>query len=178
MAKKRSNGDWSAPKAIQGAVNSDFFEGSATLTADGKTMYYVAQTAKSTNESTDIYVSRLQGKTWSKGEKLSTNINNNGRQTTPFITSDGNYLFFSSNSHDGIGGFDIYVSKRKGDSWSKPFLLDLGINSVNDDTHFKYYPELNLGVLASIVIDENKATYNMFTVDMSNFDLENLKFEW
>lgn len=178
LAKKRADGNWAAPKVISGTVNTDFFEGSATLTADGKTMYYVTQTAKSINESTDIYVSRLQGKIWSKGEKLSDNINNNGRQTTPFISADGNYLFFSSNGHDGIGGFDVYVAKRNGVTWSKPLLLGLGINSVNDDTHFKYYPELKRAVLASIVVDENKATYNMFTVDMSNFDIENLKFEW
>jgi Tol biopolymer transport system component len=178
IAKKRRNGQWGAPKLITGAVNTDFFEGAATFSADGKTMYYVAQTKTSKDESTDIYVSRLQGKNWSKGEKLSANINNNGRQTTPFISADGDYLFFSSNAHDGIGGFDVYVAKRNGNNWSKPVLLDLGINSVNDDTHFKYYPDLKMAVIASIEVDDNRATYNMFTIDMTNFDLEKLKFEW
>ena len=178
MAKLGKNGVWAAPKVIQGGINTDFFEGSPTLTADGKTMYFTAQRRTSAGEGTEIMMSQMIGKTWSKAMALSGELNNKGRQTTPYITSDGNYLFFSSDSHIGMGGYDIFVSKRQGNSWSKPLNLGAGFNTVNDDTHFKYYPEWKIAVLASIEIVENKATYNMYTIDMSNFDLDALKFEW
>jgi Tol biopolymer transport system component len=105
-------------------------------------------------------------------------INNKGRQTTPFISPDGTYLFFSSDAHLGMGGYDIFVSKLHGSQWSIPINLGFGINSVNDDTHFKYYPELKLGVFASVENDGSRATYNLFTVNMANFDLGSLPFEW
>jgi hypothetical protein len=176
--KLGKNGIWPAPKVIQGAVNTDFYEGSPSLTADMKTMYFAAQRRTSDGQGTEIMMSQAAGKNWSKAEVVAGGVNNKGRQTTPFITPDGNYLFFSSDSHLGLGGYDIFVAKRQGNNWSKPINLGAGINSVNDDTHFKYYPQWKMAVLASIEIIENKATYNMYTVDMSNFDLDAFKFEW
>jgi hypothetical protein len=178
MVKLGKNGLWPAPKVIQGGINSDFFEGSPTLTADGKTMYFAAQRRTSDGSGTEIMMSQLIGKTWSKAVALVGEINNKGRQTTPSVSADGNYVFFSSDSHLGMGGYDIFVSKKQGNAWSKPINLGAGINSVNDDTHFKYYPEWKMAVLASVEVTDNKATYNMYTIDMSNFDLESLKFEW
>lgn len=179
MAKMSKNGSWPKPKRIEGAINTDYFEGSPTLTADEKMMYFVAQRRTSSGDGTEILMSTLEGKTWSKGVPIEGGgINNKGRQTTPFVTSDGKYLFFSSDSHLGMGGYDIFVSKLHGNQWSVPVNLGYGINSVNDDTHFKYYPELKMGVLASVVMDGKKATYNLYTVDMTNFDLESIKFEW
>jgi hypothetical protein len=178
MAKMSKNGSWSKPKPLPGSVNTDFFEGSPTLTKDESTMYFVGQRRTSDGDGTEILVSRLVGKAWSKATVLPHPINNKGRQTTPFISPDGKYLFFSSDSHLGMGGFDIFVSKWNGSRWSEPINLGYGINSVNDDTHFKYYPELKIAVLASVVVEGNKATYNLFTVDMSNFDLESIQFNW
>jgi hypothetical protein len=77
-----------------------------------------------------------------------------------------------------MGGLDIFVSKQHGTQWSKPINLGYGINSVNDDTHFKYYPDLKMGVLASVVLDGNTAVYNLYTVNMSDFDLDKIKFEF
>jgi len=176
--KMSKNGTWPASKIAVGGINSDFFEGSPALTADGKTIYFSAQRRTSEGAGTEIMASQLIGKTWSKAVALSTQINNKGRQTTPYVSQDGNYLFFSSDSHVGLGGYDVFVSKRKGDSWSKPVNMGFGINSVNDDTHFKYYPQWNMGIFASIVVDDNKATYNIYTVDMSGFDLESMNFEF
>jgi tetratricopeptide (TPR) repeat protein len=178
IAKLSKSGTWSKPKLLSNAINSDFFEGSPSLPADEKSIYFVAQRRTSEGEGTEILVSVLNGNDWSKATSVSKVINNKGRQTTPFITPDENYLFFSSDSHIGMGGYDIFVSKRSGTSWSYPVNLGPGINSVNDDTHFKYYPELKKAVLASIEIDGNRATYNMYEVDLSNFDLESLSYDW
>lgn len=178
MAKLSKNGTWPKPKLISGGINTDFFEGSPTLTKDEQSLYFVAQRRTSDGAGTEIMVSTYQEKTWSKALQLPAPINNKGRQTTPFISPNGTYLFFSSDSHLGMGGYDIFVSKLHGSQWSIPVNLGYGINSVNDDTHFKYYPELKLGVLASVEVDGNRATYNMFTVDMSKFNLEDIKFEW
>lgn len=178
MAKISKTGTWPKPKLIAGGINTDFFEGSPTLTRDEKTMFFVAQRRTSDGGGTEILVSTLDGNAWSKGSALPAPINNKGRQTTPYVSPNGTYLFFSSDSHLGMGGLDIFVSKQHGTQWSKPINLGYGINSVNDDTHFKYYPDLKMGVLASVVLDGNTAVYNLYTVNMSDFDLDKIKFEF
>jgi hypothetical protein len=89
---------WTAPRIIANkSINTSFFEGSATLTADGNTMYFVSD-RKGEKKSTDIYVVQKRGKTWGEAKALPDSINTIGRETTPFISADGRFLFFSSDS--------------------------------------------------------------------------------
>lgn len=173
-AKLSAKGTWSSPKAVKG-VNSTFFDAAATLTADGLTMYFTSE-RKGTKGKADIWVSHLNGNNWSKPDNLGSVINTSGQETTPYISPDGKYLYFSSNNRDGIGGYDVYVAEFDGMNWSKPVNLGLGINSVNDDTHFIYYPELKLAVMSSIRLIEDKASYDIFYIDMANFTMP--KFEY
>ena len=89
-----------------------------------------------------IFGSFIKKETLGEKQKLSDVINTPGRETTPFISEDGKYLFFSSNGHVGMGGLDIYVSENKKGEWTKPINLGIMVNSVNNDTHFQYYPAL------------------------------------
>ena len=99
------------------------------------------------------------------------NVNTTGRETTPFITQDGRFLFFSSDGHIGMGGLDIYVSENLGDSWGDPINLGYGINTVNNDSHFVYSKELNKGFVSGYEIIGNKASIDIYEVDLSNFSL-------
>ncbi len=164
-----NKGKWSTPKRINNKwINTSFFEGSATMTADGNTMYFVTD-RKGEKSSTDIYVVYKNGKSWGEPEPLPFTINTTGRETTPFITADGRYLFFSSDGHPGMGGLDVYVVENMGASWGTPVNLGIMVNSVNNDTHFQYYPKLKTAVLSSFEIIGNKASMDMYKVDMSNF---------
>jgi len=144
------------------------------MTADGNTLYFVSD-RNGSKKSTDIYVAQKNGKTWGDAMPLSDTINSIGAETTPYITPDGRYLFFSSNGHLGMGGFDIFVSENLGNSWSKPVNLGITINSVNNDTHFKYYPELKKAVLASVEILGQKSSLDIYEVDMTGFEYPAVK---
>ena len=62
--KKNNKGNWNTPKIIKNkTINTSYFEGSATLTADGNTMYFVTD-RKGEKKSTDIYVVHREGKSW------------------------------------------------------------------------------------------------------------------
>ncbi len=167
-AKMSSKGTWNTPKPIKG-VNTSYFEGSATLTADGNTMYFVSD-RKGETRSTDIYVSYRNGKSWSSAKPLSDSINTPGRETTPYITPDGRYLFFSSDGHLGMGDLDVYVSENLGDTWSTPVNLGYGINSVNNDTHFSYHEALKKAFISGFEIVGKKASIDCYEIDMSNFE--------
>ena len=162
-------GDWSAPKIIKNkSINSSFFDGAPTMTADGNTMYFVSD-RKGEKWRSDIYVVHKNGKKWGEAQVLPETINTAGNETTPYITPDGQYLFFSSDGHLGMGGYDIYVSQNLGSTWSTPMNLGASYNTVNNDTHFQYYPATKSGVLATFEIIGNKASLDIYQLDMSAF---------
>lgn len=169
-------GKWSTPKLIKNkTINTSFFEGSATVTSDGSTMYFVSD-RKGDKKSTDIYVVQKVGKKWGEAVALSDSINTIGRETTPYISPDGRFLFFSSDGHQGMGGLDVFVTENLGNGkWSKPINLGIAINSVTDDTHFQYYPELKKAILTSVEVQGQKASRDIYIVDLSNYTLPILK---
>jgi tetratricopeptide (TPR) repeat protein len=175
VSKKSDKNVWSTPKSIGAPINSSYYDGAATLTEDGQTMYFVSEQSGSMGH-TDIFMSKLVGGKWSKPTNLGPNINTPGKETTPYITPDGQYLFFSSDSRGGMGGYDVYVSKNQDGQWSKPYHLGYGINSINDDTHFRYYPEYRKGVLASIILTDNKSSYAIFSIEMGFFEYPEFDF--
>jgi hypothetical protein len=169
ITKKNKKGTWNTPRAIENkSINTSFFEGAATLTADGNTMYFVTD-RKGEKSSTDIYVVEKVGKKWGTAKPLPEQINTTGRETTPYITPDGQYLFFSSNGHDGMGGLDVYVCKNMGGSWSEPVNLGAGINTVNNDTHFVYSAEMKKAFMSGFEIFGNKSSLDIYEIDMTEF---------
>jgi tetratricopeptide (TPR) repeat protein len=171
LSLSTSTGKWGSPKAIENkSINSSYYDGSATMTADRKTMYFVTD-RKGDKKSTDIYRVRKEGSTWGKAEALPDYINTIGRETTPYITPDGKFLFFSSDGLPGMGGLDIYVSELKGGVFGQPINLGSLVNSFTDDTHFSYYPEFKKGFVASITTSGEKANYDLYEIDLGEFSL-------
>lgn len=167
--KMSTKSTWNTPKAIKNkTINTTYFEGSATVTADGNTMYFVTD-RKGDKSSTDIYKVEKVGKKWGEAKPLPMNVNTVGRETTPFITPDGRYLFFSSDGHVGMGGLDIYVCENLGETWSTPVNLGYGINTVNNDSHFVYSPELKKAFVSGYEIVGEKSSIDIYELDLNNF---------
>lgn len=165
------NGFWSKPKLINNeSINTSYYDGAATLTADGNTMIFVSDRNADVS-SMDLFIVKKTGKKWGEAVPLPMNVNTKGRETTPYLTPDGKYLFFSSDGHKGMGGYDIYVSQNFGTSWSKPINLGSSVNTVNDDTHFQYYPELKRAMMAGVTLDEMQCNYNIYEVDLDKAQL-------
>lgn len=163
---------WANPKKINNkSINTSYFDGAPTLTADGNTMYF-ASARNYEKRMTDIYMVTKTGKTWGTAVVLSDSVNTAGNETTPYITPDGRFLFFSSDTHLGMGGYDIFVSENLGNGkWSKAKNLGSTINSVNNDTHFQYYPELKKAMFSTFVLVGQKASMDIFEIDMKDFKL-------
>ena len=116
-----------------------FSTGQASLTPDGKTMYFASDRPGGFG-GTDIYksVKGRDGK-WSAPENLGPKINSEGNEMFPYYDANGGYLFFSSNGWPGLGGLDIFVSKVKRDGdYTKPQNMGSPINSNLDDFSFIY----------------------------------------
>ncbi len=88
----------------------------------------------------DIYVSQYKNDRWSDPINAGKNINSKFNEVSPFLTSDGTALYFSSDRIESLGGYDIFLSNRSSVK-SKGYKLaeNLGspINSPGDDLHFR-----------------------------------------
>jgi outer membrane protein OmpA-like peptidoglycan-associated protein len=101
------------------------------LSSDGSKLFFASDRPGGYGGS-DIYLSQFKDGYWEDPVNLGPLINTTGNESFPFINEAGE-LFFSSDGHDGLGGKDIYVTKRIGPLWYPPVRLDEPLNSKYDD---------------------------------------------
>lgn len=87
----------------------------------------------------DLYISKYMTGLWSEPKNLGPNVNSQFDERSPFLTSDGKKVYFSSNRAESLGGFDVFrceLSRNKY-GWTTPANLKAPINSPADDLHFR-----------------------------------------
>lgn len=140
VAKQEKNSWWSYPEDLDiPKLKKDGFFYNAFVNRDGN-VAIVSMKTRSMPGDEDLFITLKdeEGK-WSKLKSLGPQINTPGFEITPFLSKDGNTLFFSSNGHKGFGDADIYKSERLDDSWtnwSKPENLGRPINSKGFDASY------------------------------------------
>ncbi len=136
------NGDkWSEPVKLNENINTTYWEPSAFFSADGNSLYFVSNRPGGYG-GRDIYISKRTPKgDWAKAQNLGPNINTQYDEDAPFIHADGITLSFSSNGHNTMGGFDIFVSLReKNGPWSEPQNVGYPVNTTDDDIFYVSSP--------------------------------------
>ncbi len=144
---------WSNPVNLPGDVNSYHWETQPSLSADGKTLYFVRglRGKGADQRNSDIYVSKLseQGK-WGAAERLSDVINTPFAEESVCIHPDGKTLYFASRGHAGMGGSDIFMSQMDNQgNWSRPKNLGYPINTKFDENSLIVSAEGTLAFFAS-----------------------------
>lgn len=131
---------WSKPKPLNKNINRSHWQADARVTADGKAIIFTSEVGVLRGNK-DIYVSLLQEDgSWGPAMSVGDSINTDKDDRSPFLHPDMETLYFSSAGHRGLGGLDIFVSKRLDDSWtnwSEPVNLGPGFNTRANDWSFK-----------------------------------------
>ncbi len=132
-SKKTAN-NWSKPKNLGPVVNSDKWESQPSFSSDGKTLYFASK-RDGGKGSSDIWKTiLLSDGTWSRPKNLGIPVNTAKAEMSPFIHPDDQTLYFSSEGHIGMGGADLFYSKKeKNGNWSKPINLGYPINTLADE---------------------------------------------
>ena len=127
-------GQWSMPQLLKGSINKGSWESQPCVSADGKELYFVSRR----NGNADIYCShRNADRSWGEPQNLGAPINTKGNEMAPFLHPDGKTLYFSSDKHIGMGGFDLFMSRRGEDGrWQEPVNLGFPINTQGDEINF------------------------------------------
>lgn len=128
--------EWSAPEKMKGAINSAFWEGSICFSPDEKIAYFSSERPGGLGGRDIWFCQRMPDGSYGLPKNLGNIINTQFDEDAPFITADGNTLFFSSTGHNSGGGYDIFRSDLKNGKWGTPYNIGKPVNTNQDD---KYY---------------------------------------
>jgi outer membrane protein OmpA-like peptidoglycan-associated protein len=138
---------WSEPENIGRPVNSGAWESQPSLAADGRSIYFVSNRS----DNYDIWWTQMDGNgRWKEPQRLDSVINTEGYEGSVFIHPDNQTLYFSSDGHPGMGGMDIYFSRRGPDGqWGPPVNLGYPINTHKDENSILISADGSLAMFAS-----------------------------
>ena len=157
------DGAWSMPRMLKGNVNTSSWESQPCVSSDGKELYFVSRR----NGNADIYCSRRNAdRSWGEPQNLGAPINTKGSEMAPFLHPDGKTLFFSSDKHVGMGGFDLFMSRRGEDGkWQEPVNLGFPINTQGDEINFFVAADGKTAFVSS-VREGGQGGYDIYTFEL------------
>jgi tetratricopeptide (TPR) repeat protein len=145
------NGKWSRANKLGPNVNSsEYLEASACYSPEGEVVFFSSNRPGGFGGK-DLYsVKRLPNGEWGKPFNLGPKINTEYNEDAPFMHPSGNILFFSSEGHKNMGGYDIFKSTfDEFGNFSEPVNLGFPINKVDDDIFFVLNTNASAGYLSS-----------------------------
>lgn len=150
---QKINGRWTKPVNLGPSINSAQWESQPSFSSDGKTLYFVRGNPlrNGTVKNIDIFYSVVEadGK-FGTAQRLPENINSKDEEESVFIHPDNQTLYFSSRGHVGMGGADIFMSRRKADgNWGDPVNLGFPVNSADDENSLLVSPSGRMAYFAS-----------------------------
>lgn len=163
------DGVWGELKNLGPNVNTaDGWESQPTLSSDGKVLYFAS--ARADSKGMDIYKSEKdEHGEWKAAENLGAPINTDGNEKSPFIHSDSQTLYFSSDGQAGLGGFDIFFTKLDEATlkWKTPKNLGYPINTDKDELGFFVSTDGHIGYFSSNQLKGKGAGgYDVFYFDL------------
>jgi hypothetical protein len=161
-------GPWSAPVNLGPVVNTRYLESHPAISKNGLSLYITSDRPGGVNGAKftgvqEIWVAQRASldARWQDPVNLDAFnsapvINSVGSLTSvPSFSADGHQLFFGSTRPGGLGGSDLYVSRRtnKHDDfgWQQPVNLGPLINSPEDETALTYFEDEENGIISAYV---------------------------
>ncbi len=131
---KKTGDKWSSPRNMGPLVNSDQWDSQPSISSDGNTLYFASK-RKGGKGSSDIWKTiRQENGSWGSPVNLGDSINTTQAEMGPFIHYDNKSLYFSSQGHEGMGGADLFLSRKDtSGNWKSPVNLGYPINTSSDE---------------------------------------------
>lgn len=141
-------------------INTEWWDAQPTISRDGNTMYF-ASDRKHGKGGSDIYMS-ARGADGKWGSPVNLSFNTGGNEISPFLSADDKTLYFASDHMaGGMGGFDIYMTRRTGDNeWTEPKNMGPTVNSKYDEMFF-YVPPTGDELF---VTSDREGAYRLFRI--------------
>jgi hypothetical protein len=174
VSKKSSSGKWGTPKNMGKNINTSYFEDGAVLSPDGNTLYFMSERGQDLPWKgqkgfghSDIWMAKKVDKTtWGEPVNLGANVNTEYDEGGIFPAPDGKTLYFCSNGHNSMGGYDIFMTRFENNVWTTAVNVGYPINTISNERMFILSPD---GKTAYIDSDREGGLgeRDIWTVDMT-----------
>ena len=161
--------EWSAAQKMPRPINTSYFEGSISMTADGTTVYFVSERPEGEGQG-DIYVATKKGESWTSPKNLGAVVNTDLDEKFVFIHPNGKTLFFASNGHQTMGSYDIFKTEYVNGEWSVPINLGYPINTVNEESTFSLTKD-NKTLMIAAEYEDSFGERDIYKIDVSKYEL-------
>jgi len=173
-SKKKKNGEWREPEPVGGKVNTTYFETGACMTSDKKHLYFISERPGKGKGNGDIWVAKKTG-SFEYGEPTNiSEVNTIDDESSVFLHPNGKTMYFSSNSKESMGGYDIFKSDWVDGKWTKPINLGYPINTLGEEKQFTISADGLTGYITT-QRDDSHGGYDIYEVDLSEYEIPNLE---
>ncbi|PCH68623.1 MAG: hypothetical protein COC01_03390 [Bacteroidetes bacterium] len=145
------NGEWKNPKKLPESINMEGFTATQPTIGPYKTghaLFFASDRPKSRG-GLDIWFSPITKRGYKTPKNLGKKINTMNNEMTPYYDFKDSKLYFSSNGHPSIGGYDIFWTEGADRKWSDPVNMGYPLNSRVDDMYYSPEPDGHGGYLVS-----------------------------
>jgi Tol biopolymer transport system component len=127
---------WSKTVKLNKNINTKDWESHGFISEDGNQLVFASDRPGGFG-GLDLYISRKVNGDWGPAVNLGPEINTQFNEDRPYLINNGKTLFFSSQGHENMGGYDIFRSDLQSNGlWSIPKNLGYPINTPDDDIFF------------------------------------------
>lgn len=143
---KRVEGFWADAKELK-EINTRFNEGSASISRDGKTLYFARCDSPDGLGNCDIYSAKMQAdSTWGEIKNLGVEVNSTSWDSQPSLSHTEDTLYFASDRLGGFGLSDIYYTYKtvKDGKWAKAVNMGPNINTRHNELSPFFHPKFDV----------------------------------
>ncbi len=129
-------GNWSKAAKLNKNINTKYWESHGFISEDGNELIFASDRPGGFG-GLDLYVAHKINGDWGVAINLGPEINSQFNEDRPFLVNNGKTIFFSSQGHDNIGGYDLFRTELQSNGiWSRPANLGYPLNTPDDDIFF------------------------------------------
>lgn len=132
------DGSWGEIYSLGERVNDPiWWDSQPSVSADGTILYFASNRPGGQGGIDIWYTKKDAAGNWGVPVNMGPTINTPGNEKSPFLHSDSQTLYFSSDGHPGLGGYDIFYSRADAKGvWKTPSNLGIPINTSGDEVGF------------------------------------------
>ncbi len=167
---KKTDFLWSEAIKLGKNINTFSDEAYASFSPNGNSLIF-SSARKGGEGKLDLYISnRLLDGTWGPASNMGSVINSENDETSAFLMKGGSLLYFASDGHYNMGGFDLFFSKTdsKGD-WGEPINIGYPLNTTNDNMYYQPVSKSNTGYIALSGEESNFGIKNIYHIEIIPF---------
>ena len=155
---------WGPNKNLNKNINTKYWESHGFVSEDGEKLIF-ASNRPGGYGGLDLYVSKKVNGDWGPAVNLGPEINTSLNEDRPSLTDNGKTLFFSSQGHKTIGGYDLFRSDLQTNNiWSQPINLGYPLNTPDDNIFFMPAPNGKSGYCAIFKEAEGFGNYDIYRI--------------